>query len=125
MTEINWAADQAEDCLIGSILIESSDGSKTAIDAVRHIVSPADFRQFIDRLIFTAMLSCSDPPHEVNTARQMVQMKILEDGCISHMAYCQSVVGSCFAYRDYAKAVREYSQRREGYAPVLVRGFIE
>ncbi len=123
MNELLTATYDAEDSLIGSILIDSSCGHVEAIRKVRNIVAPDDFQQSIDRLIYAAMLSC-EVPHQINVAHEMVRLGTLVDGAIAHMSLCVSTTTG-LEYLDYAKAVREYSLNRQGKVVTRIKGHIE
>ncbi len=124
-SEIINASFDAEDSLLGAILIDATNGSKQAINKAKTIVNPGDFHQYNNRLIFTAMLACKDAPHQINVARQMLNMGILEDGCVSQMSHCISITPTHLDYQDYADAVREYSQRHRGDLPIKAKGMTE
>lgn len=122
-TEILMSTYQAEDCLIGSILVESSYGSRVAINEVSKIITPEHFIYHLDRIIYTAMLSCSLAPHELNVAHQLFAMNMLEDGVIPHMCRCVSVTLGLL-YMEYASVVKSYAEARRGFKPPIIRGVI-
>lgn len=118
---ISLATIEAEEQLIGAILIDASTGSKEGVNTARATLTPADFRQTIHQQIFSAMLACTEAPHQINTARQMAAMGTLAGDVVAHLSHCISVTGG-LDYEAYAQAVKEYSQRRGGAPPSRVRG---
>lgn len=122
--EIIEATYNAEECLIGAILIESTDGTRNAINQIATILAPEEFYSDQHSLIYTAMLRCPLPPHQINTARQMLADKTLEDGVCSLLCQCVSVTPSSLDYFDYAMAVKRYSEHRSGIKHTPVKGAI-
>lgn len=123
-SEILQASLNAEDALIGSILIESTDGTRGAISQVAGVIKPADFYTEMDRDIFSAMLSCPLPPHQINTARQMLADNTLDTGSISHMSFCISITPCSLDYLDYAESVKRYSEIRTGKKRIIYKGAV-
>jgi len=123
-SEILQASLDAEDALIGSILIESTDGTRGAINQVAGVIKPADFYTEMDRDIFSAMLSCPLPPHQINTAHQMLADNTLGTGSISHMSFCISITPCSLDYLDYAEAVKRYSEIRTGKKRIIYKGAV-
>ena len=122
--EITQATIQAEEILLGAILIDSSgDGSTKAIKDVAAILKPEDFRGCIptDKLehwvwrarFFYAMTQCELPPHPVNLANKLAEMGLLQKHDISLMSHCVSCVPCSLDYPHYAKAVKDYSIQRQ------------
>lgn len=120
--EIILATHESEDVLIGSILIQSSDGDKNAINEVSKILLPEHFDSYFDRVIYTAMLSCPSAPHIVNTTKQLEITNHLENGMLLHLGYCVSRVPSSLDYMDYAKAIIHYASVRGGIITPNVKG---
>ncbi len=115
------ATCEAEDNVIGAILINASDGSREAIIAIRAILQPQDFRQDINRIIYTGMLACPNAPHQINVAAELARQGTLQNGVIPHLHYCVSV-STGLDYVDFARDVKEYSQRRRGITPPRILG---
>ncbi len=122
--EISSATVQAEEALLGAILIESTHGDRQAIQAVLAIVSPSDFygyyekqalvRQTRHARIFYAMTKTERPPHQITTAQEMNRLGILQSGDCAYLCHLVSMCPCSLDYVDYAKAVREYSLQRQG-----------
>jgi replicative DNA helicase len=119
------AMHQAEECLLGAILIGASDGldDRGTINACAFIVKPADFWDFDARYpvnirqcqngrIYSAMLACKGPPHVVNVATEMSARGLLRDGDQAHLSHCIAEVPTHLDWNDYAISVRYYSQLR-------------
>jgi len=122
--EIIKATYEAEDSLIGAILVESTDGTRDAINKVAPILSSADFYNDMNRRIYEAMLKCPEPPHQINVARQMVIDGSLVDGAVSYLCHCVSEAPCSLDYMDYALSVKAYSEMRQGYTPKVIKGAI-
>ncbi len=120
--EVLQASLDAEVALLGSILIESTRGTREAINEVAKFLKPSDFRSEQNRRIFSAILSCPGPPHEINVAEQLHALNLLQDGDCSHLCLCVASVPCSLDYSDYAKAVLHYSEEREGKKVSIVRG---
>ncbi len=124
------AAREAEQALLGAILIESSNGSKDAITAARAIALPSHFTDhgFTDNQnerIYTAMLSCDGAPDQINVARYLFQIGDLRKGDIPHLCNLVAECPDCFQYIEYANAVKEYAEARNGHKHLVARGFQE
>jgi len=121
--EVTGAIYDSEECLLGSILIESTRGTNEAIREVSKLVEPGDFLGCMisdppDRWtwrarMYYAMLQCELPPHTVNVAKKMVELEILHDKDLSLMAHCVAVVPCSLDYLHYARAVKDYSLQRK------------
>ena len=125
--ETYWAATEAEEALLGAILIESSNGSKDAITATSKVVSINDFTDYhrhgaLRSRLYYAMLACKNPPHQINVARQLNIMGILKSGDCYQLAMLVATCPNCFLYEEYAKAIREYSEQRQGKHIVYTKG---
>ncbi len=122
--ELAEATTQAEEVLLGAILIDScGDGTNEAIKKVSAIVEPKDFRGCIvsdpvERWVwrarfFYAMTKCTLPPHEVNLANKLTELGLLLKHDVQLMAHCVSLVPCSLDYLHYAKAVKDYSIQRQ------------
>lgn len=122
-TGITEATLEAEECLIGSILIESATyGTRQSIIQAVEYVSPLDFYSEQHRVIFEAMIKCPKPPHIINTAMQMQSEGTLTPKLPAHLRHCISVVPCSLDYLDYARAVKQYSDSRQGKATRTIKG---
>jgi hypothetical protein len=122
--EISEATSQAESVLLGAILIESAgDGSNEAIRKISTVIKPSDFRgcnptdkpeHWVWRArFFYAMTKCTLPPHSVNLANKLAELELLQRHDVSLMAHCIWQVPCSLDYMHYAKAVKDYSIRRQ------------
>ena len=122
--EITEATVQAEEVLLGAILIDSAgDGTNEAIQKVKAIIEPADFRGCIPTdtperwvwraRLFYAMTQCTLPPHVVNLANKLTELDLLQEHDVQLMAHCISQVPCSLDYPHYAKAVKDYSIQRQ------------
>jgi replicative DNA helicase len=123
-SEIIIATYDAEESLVGAILLMScgADGSRECINQIALSLQPCDFRDEQNRFIFEAMIKCPLPPHEINTARQLLADKHLDGNIISHMMHCISVTPHAQDFMDYAQAVKRYSELRNGIKHTSIRG---
>jgi replicative DNA helicase len=121
--EITGATVEAEEALLGAIMIQSAGGSSETIHQVSAVLEPADFLACLrwekpDRWprrarVFYAMTQCENSPHQVNVALKMVQLNILQDGdCVQLCCYVASCPCS-LDFMDYARAIRDYSIKRQ------------
>lgn len=122
--EVSRATKDAEDCLIGAILVESTRGDRTAINGVARFIEPSHFKYTINRRIYSAMLSCPLPPHQINVANELFTRNILEPDDCSFLAYLVSLVPCSLDYIDYAKSVLQFSQVRQGVPVLRIKGVI-
>ena len=119
------AARQAEENLLGAILVDASDGEadRHFIDAIAFIVKPFDFMGFDNRYpvnswqcqngrIYSAMLTCKGAPHSVNVAAELSRRGLLKQGDLSQLSHCIAELPTHLDWNDYAVAVRYYSQLR-------------
>jgi replicative DNA helicase len=121
--EVSEAIAESEEALLGSILIESTRGTDEAIRKVSQIIEPWDFRGCVKTdkperwvwraRIFYAMTLCELPPHQINVANKMFNLGILQNGDCALMSHLISVVPCSLDYMDYAKAVKNYSVKRQ------------
>ena len=122
---VHEATLEAENCLIGAILINSDgDEDRKTINAVVFIVNPKDFWDFDERYpvnnyqcqngrIYSAMLTCKGSPHIVNVAKELVTRGLLKSGDLSHLSHCTAICPMSLDWQDYAVSVRYYSQLRK------------
>jgi hypothetical protein len=120
--ELFAVAFDAEEALLGAILIESCRGTDQAIRKVGRILEPQDFTGCVptdkpDRWpknarIFYGMLNCSAPPHAINLANSMVNLGVFQIDDPALMRYCERIVPCSLDYMDYARCVKDYSDRR-------------
>lgn len=103
---------QAEESLLGAILIESSCG-REAIRMVRKIVEPLDFLSDRMNKIYHAMLNCQQP-HQINVAQELHRTnKLFEYDC-SYLCHLVSICPCSLDYESYALAVKRYANSRNG-----------
>ncbi len=120
MDEVFIATKEAEEALLGAILIESaSAGTRDAIKEVSNIIVVSDFEdgQFHDGLrsrIYAAMLSCLEVPHQINVALELERTDKLHKGDCAYLCHLVSVCPCSLDYMDYAQAVISYSDKRKG-----------
>lgn len=124
MSELLTANSQAEESLLGAILIESTDGTRDTIEEVSKIITASDFRDFRCSRIFSAMQQCSLPPHQINTARSLHEINKLEKNDCAYLCHLVSICPCSLDYLDYAKAVKEYSNQRGGVKKPSYKGSI-
>jgi len=125
---------QAEEALLGAILIESTRGDREAIDATSSIITLADFkgylasqvteRQPIRSRIFYAMVKSNNPPHQIATAQTMNKLGLLQSGDCAYLCRLVSLCPCSLDYMDYAKAVKDYSHQRNGAHPIVFKDAI-
>ena len=121
--ELRLAAWEAEEKLLGAILLGSSnyDGlnrGRRIINSVRRMVSSEDFHaqskwgDTRNRRIYEAMLSTTLPPTVTNVERELARNHQLQkDDCLS----LEQFFDTCPTYVDwpyYAGAVVDYAKRR-------------
>lgn len=116
------STNDAEEAVIGAILIDSSDGSREAIDGVAQILQPEHFYNIQLAQIYKAMLTCPNRPHQLNTAYQMVKMGILFDGAVVELHHLVAIAPCPFDWADYAHIVRDLAERRTGKRTSGVQG---
>ena len=116
--ELYVVTRKSEASLLGAILIESTRGTRLAIDYARLIVEPSDFTdsRFYDSLhtrIFQAMLSCKEPPNQVVVAEEMYnQGKLQKLDC----SYLCTIVAECpdsLDYHIFANRVADHALSRK------------
>jgi replicative DNA helicase len=121
VSEQDW---EAEEVLIGSILIQSAGSkSREAINQVSNILKPEDFKGCVTKeppsrwprnaIIFHAMTKCELPPHCINVTQTMIDLGILFKAAPAYLYHCESTVPCSLDYLDYAKAVKANSTRRQ------------
>ena len=114
---------EAEESLLGAILIQSCANDRSVINQVSQIVEIIDFEGCFLKVnpfnwpvharVFYAMLKCDNPPHEINTASSMNTLGILKIHDCVHLAHYVSICPCSLDYLDYAKAVRQYSIKKQ------------
>ena len=100
------AVYQAEEALIGSILIDPD-----WISQVKEIVKPNYFHNGTHKKIFTAMIEC-DHPDQIMTAQKMIDQGTLEAGVIAQMSGMIATTPTSLDCMYYAEAVRNYAAQR-------------
>ena len=116
------ATQEVEDCLIGSILLESTKGNREVINRVSGIVKPKYFYIEQNGRIYDAMLTCQLPPHQINVAMELHARNILQSGDCSHLYLVTSLVPCSLDYMDYALAVNYYWMKRTGTTGSYIKG---
>jgi len=135
MSEETEATIQAEESLLGAILIESAyAGNRDAINRARDIISPGNFYGYLPgkainqqsqrARIFYAMVQSESPPHQVETARTLNQLGLLQTGDVALLCHLVSVCPCSLDFEDYAKAVKDYSLCRGGTRRPVYKGAI-
>lgn len=134
MLEITQAAIDAEEALLGAILIESTTSTKDAITGISTMLSISDFygygpnapieRQPQNTRIYHAMLHSKNPPHQIEVVRTMSRLGILQSGDIPYLCHLVAVCPCSLDYPHYAEAVRDYSKARRGDARPVFKGGI-
>lgn len=125
-SEIFEAIRQAEEALLGAILIESSYSANPVYE-IKFIVSASDFldhNKYDNRhsRIYQAMLNC-DRPQQINVAIEMARQGTLKPRDCAHLSHCIAMCPCSLDYLSYAKVVKEYSLIRNGKKmPVGFRG---
>lgn len=124
MNELLKATIQAEEALLGAILIESTSTGMQSIREVTRLITPEDFagflpsqpifRQLKRQRIYYAMTQSDLPPHQINTARTMANLKILQEDDIPYLCRLVATTPCSLDYMHYAKAVKGYSYQRQG-----------
>ena len=122
--ELLRATQDAEDSLIGSLLIESTKGNREAIEQSIKLCLPTSFYFENDRRLYQAMISCQAPPHQINTANELSTHNNLQTDDCSHMSYCISIVPCSLDYLHYARCVASYSSQRSGNKKIHYRDTI-
>jgi replicative DNA helicase len=121
--EISGAQSEAEESLLGAIIIESSYDNGKSIKQVMSIIKPEDFRGCVINdppwrwtrraRIFHAMTKCENPPHEINLAYKLAELNMLNKYDCSYLISCSAMVPCSLNYMEYARKVREYSVNRQ------------
>lgn len=103
--------DDAERCVIGSILIDAQ-----YLPDVREVLAPEDFANALHRTAYRAMLALADrgaPADDVWTVLwEMEAIGGVEARKLSLLAWAASMPTACHA-RWYAERVRDLAGRRE------------
>jgi len=113
----------AEENLLGAIMIQSCFDDHIAIDAVKDILQPTDFngcwlkdRPFswpVHARVYFAMTQCETAPNQVTVALQMAKLDILQLHDCMHLSHYVAYCPCSLDYLHYAKAVKEYSTLRQ------------
>ncbi len=121
--EVTGATDEAEEALIGAVLIQSSVDGGEAIRKVSAALEPFDFKgcrrdqkpwQWVrNARIYYAMTQCTLPPHQINVAHKMMELGILQEYDCSWLAHCVAATPCSLDYLDYAEVIKDYSLRRQ------------
>ncbi len=105
----------AEDALLGAILIEATDGTRTAITQVRQLVQARDLTGDLRPLIYRAMLDCDGPPDAVIVACQMQAIDPRIGGPeLGYLYHCLAECPTSLHYLRYARLVAEAGAKRRG-----------
>lgn len=108
---------EAEESLLGAILIEATATHSLAIHQVQSFVNWADFSDATDydnkrTRIFKAMTLCPHP-EIVSVAQKMQELKTMRQGDISYLHHLIAECPTSMDYIYYAKAVRWYARGTE------------
>lgn len=114
--ELKTAAVEAEESLLGALLIEATDFNNEAIKEVAQIITPQDFSDAyqgrgLRERIFTAMLSCPHPD-QVAVARELNRTGKLQRGDCAYLCHLVAVCPMSLDYMHYAEVVSQYSKLR-------------
>lgn len=117
------ATEDAEQALIGAILIDAAGGNRDTINHITTILQPRDFRGCAEKdkplywgvnpRIYYAMLQTSDPPNIISVSLQLVKLNLFDLKYPAYMAECQYKCPCSLDAEYYAKAVKEYSLQRQ------------
>lgn len=110
---IYQARREAEESLLGAILIESAGGNMECISRVKCLVIPEDFMDCheshnLHSRIYQAMINSSKAPHQINVAQNMADINTLQKFDCAEMSHMISNVPCSLDYMDYAEAVHHY-----------------
>jgi replicative DNA helicase len=117
------ATQDAEQILLGAILIDATGGNRDVIFKVSQSLQPWDFRGCgekdspaywsVNPRIYYAMLQIVDPPNCVSVSLELVKLNLFEKEYPGYMAECEYMCPTSLDWELYAKAVKEYSLRRQ------------
>lgn len=117
------ATEDAEQILLGAILIDATGGNRDVIVNIATILQPQDFRGCsvndkplywsINPRIYYAMLQTPDPPNIITVSLQLVKLNLFNLKYPAYMAECEYKCPCSLDWEYYAKAVKEYSLRRQ------------
>ena len=116
--EANQLMRDAEEALIGSILISASNGDREPIDELKGFISPIDFNDERLRRIYKAMCDLKTAPHPINVAQELNRTNQLKEYDCSHLLHLISICPTWMDYLDYAKVVKDFSLKRNGLKAV-------
>ena len=112
------AVEQAEQAVLGSILVDSSfHVDRQMLTEVAKILRPADFRWPQHQRIYAAMLSCRESPNQIIVAEELNTQGKLETGDCAYLSHCIVVTPTSLDCLDYAEVVRRYALERRGGKP--------
>ncbi len=108
------ATKEAEEMLLGSILIDATGGGSDEMTWLVNTLKPDHFSDGhlprpgnVRSRIYSAMLECDRTPHQVNVARKMVNLETLDKMDIAYMSHCISITPTHLDLRHYAAAVKD------------------
>ena len=117
------ATEDAEQVLIGAILIDAAGGNRDTINQIATILQPWNFQGCskndkplywsVNPRIYYAMLQTSDPPNIISVSLQLVKLNLFDLKYPAYMAECQYKCPCSLDWEYYAKAVKEYSLQRQ------------
>ncbi len=111
MPESQEARLEAEESLLGALLIEGANLNETAIEEVKAIIQSSHFIHYNDgrhARIYEAMTHLKHP-HQVAVAEELNQNNKLQKGDCSYMAHLVAECPCPIAYMDFARAILSYS----------------
>lgn len=121
--EVTGATTEAEESLIGAILLESAYDDGNAIRQIKQIIEPWDFNgctksdkpwQWIWRArIYYAMTLCEVPPTEIIVTHKLIDLNMLQKEDRALLSHCVWVTPCSLDYLIYAGVVKDYSIRRQ------------
>lgn len=119
---VTGATIEAEEALLGAIMIEASRGTLDAVKKAAGLLSPLDFYGCVPQerpenwvpnaRFFLAMTKCADPPDQVVVAHKLAELNMLQ---LKDCAALGLYIAGCpcsLDYMSYARAVKGYSQQR-------------
>jgi replicative DNA helicase len=116
-TEEITATLEAEEILIGSILLEAS-AARNAIPGIKRVFGPEmlsgyGYKGMNLKRFYSAMLNCV-LPDSVSVANELARTNTLLDGDCSYLYHIQLEVPCSLEYIHYAEIVRDYYLKRQG-----------
>jgi len=118
--EIAEARREAEEALLGAILIESAfKGVSESVRAASKLVRPEHFLGYYDKQpmsrqpkrvrIYQAMLDCESPPHQITVAHQLFNTETLIAGDCAYLCHLVAVCPCSLDFESYALAIVGYA----------------